>query len=316
MSAKVLCLAAPFLLAGSLSGLAQDSTSAMVAVAAPVWLKPDPTRPPLTTLAPGTPLRVLARDGEWFRVSFRDLQLGERVGFMRSEDVKIATRPASPVPAAQPEPPRVATAPSSQADIRSRGISEIPIVEAIAVGLKQPGHAHGVRLGDSSRHWTAVLTPEGAVSRGNINFSVLVYTPLAWIRQLASAAAKENRPFTRDDVDEDAMAQVFRIIALVDAPNTDTAASMTSVPPVHVVLRDEFRRLVFQPVFKRSLSNDAVKATGAKVISQGLEVKFTMDAVSRLRGPLGERDFLITVTGSGGEEKSLRITKQHFDQLP
>jgi hypothetical protein len=40
----------------------------------------------------------------------------------------------------------------------------------------------------------------------------IVYTPITWIRQLASDAAKEYRPFTIADVREDDKAPVLRVV--------------------------------------------------------------------------------------------------------
>jgi hypothetical protein len=56
--------------------------SAIVLTAAPVYLRPDPTRVPLRTLAPGTTVRVLEESGEWVRIEFSDRQFGGRVGWV------------------------------------------------------------------------------------------------------------------------------------------------------------------------------------------------------------------------------------------
>ncbi len=324
MSAKVLCLVAPLLLTGLVSPLAQESESAVVAVAAPVRVKPNETWTPLATLKRDTRVRVLARDGDWYRISFRDLQWGERVGFMKAEHLRFAAtaetqaRPGEPPPPAgsRPAPARGLAGTSDTNPAVRSPVSETMVATAIAAGLKGKGHLHGVRLGDSAQQWTAVLTKDGAISTAGVNFSVHVYTPTAWIRALAARAASDNRAFTRADLDAEAVAEVFRVIAIPDVSDSSAAGGASSLSLVrHVILRDEARRLVIEPIETRPLSDTIANVTGVSAGSHGLEATFPLDAVRRLRGPLADREFFITVIGSGGEEKSFRVKKEHFDQL-
>ena len=68
---------------------------------AAMYLTPDPTRTPLATLPAGTPVRVLAKEGDWYRVVFRDRYLGDRTGYVLAANVRI--EPAAP-PSAAPRP--------------------------------------------------------------------------------------------------------------------------------------------------------------------------------------------------------------------
>ena len=65
-----------------------------------MYLVPDATRIPLTTLPAGTSVRVVAREGEWYRIVFRDRYLGDRTGYVLVSNVRI--EPAAPAPATPP----------------------------------------------------------------------------------------------------------------------------------------------------------------------------------------------------------------------
>src|SRR6185436_9919429 len=74
---------------------------------APMYLTPDPSRIPLTTLPAGTQVRVLAREGDWLRVIFRDRYLGDRTGYVLAVSVRIepaAAPPSTPMPTPPPVP--------------------------------------------------------------------------------------------------------------------------------------------------------------------------------------------------------------------
>jgi len=285
MTSKALGFAALFLLGSIVSIAAQSGETAVVSVAAPVRVVPDVKQAPLATLEPGVRLQILAVAGDWYRVSFRDLRWGDRVGYVRVEHVRIYAPDGSPnvsppspalvspaavgslVPTAtpKPDPPSVAPAtaepatksprPAPVVSSRSGGLSETAVANAIALGSKQRGRKQGLFLADSGQQWAAALTAGGTGATASNGFSVRAYTPLAWIRQLASDAAKEYRQFTINDVDEDATESVFRLIVFPDTPNTVTAQGMQGTSSVqHVVLRDESKQIVVQPTFKEPFS--------------------------------------------------------------
>jgi hypothetical protein len=100
----------------------------------PMYLSPDPTRVPLTTLPAGVQVRVLAREGDWLRVVFRDRYLGDRTGYVLAANVRIESvaappslpTPAPPVPglvqpATAAPPPRPAPAPAPVRNEREHG---------------------------------------------------------------------------------------------------------------------------------------------------------------------------------------------------
>jgi hypothetical protein len=63
----------------------------------PVVLYPDPSRPALTRLAAGTPIRTGDSEGDWVNVVFQDPRFGRRVGYvLRQHVLKDGTRLAEP----------------------------------------------------------------------------------------------------------------------------------------------------------------------------------------------------------------------------
>lgn len=97
----LICVAA----AGSRIAAAQEYR-AVVVEPAPVYLLPDATRTPLRTLPVNTQVRVLAREGDWIQVEFRDAQFGARVGYVAAAKVRIEQVDSRrrPEPEAQPPP--------------------------------------------------------------------------------------------------------------------------------------------------------------------------------------------------------------------
>jgi hypothetical protein len=70
-------------------GLVVDDRGVIID-AAPIYLLPDIKRTPLRTLTPGIVVRILEETGDWFRVEFRDPQVGPRVGYVQRRHVARA----------------------------------------------------------------------------------------------------------------------------------------------------------------------------------------------------------------------------------
>ena len=221
----------------------------------------------------------------------------------------LPTETTSPAPTATPAPE------NRHSGATLNGLDRGAVDQAIRLGTQRKGRPQGLVLVDSAQQFAAALGTAGAKSKNG--FHLLVYTPLAWIQQLASDAAKEYRHFDEADVPEEAAEQVLRVVAYPDTPNTVTATGMAGTSSVrHVVLRDEARRIVVQPTFKEEFTEETSNAMGGHATFTGLRLKFSMDAVRELRGPNGDREFFITVIGTSGEEKDFRVKKKHFDDLP
>jgi hypothetical protein len=111
-------------LGSGLVGGAQMRTAGagVITADAPAFLLPDATRTPLAVLPAGTEVRVLGKEGDYYRVIFRDRQWGDRTAYVAAASVRIDTNPApSPPPVRPPVSPfpPPATSPATPAAARS-----------------------------------------------------------------------------------------------------------------------------------------------------------------------------------------------------
>jgi hypothetical protein len=326
----VLLLTVVAAICGSLAAPQAQSQPVVATIAetAPVTLLPDPARTPLAMLHEGTQVKLLGPQEEgWYRISFQDNYLfGDRVGYIRVEHVRLpgssertGTPPKVASNGARPAGTTVdaRTTPRPSSPIRRaslNGLSAETIASAIALAHRQQGSGRGLRLLDSGAPWTRLLSG-GAESPSAVRLQI--HTPLSWIQQLAADAAREARRFDVDDVTEEMTQPVLRITALANMTNAATTPGRTPRPWMrHIVLRGDARSAVVQPLSKEAFSEHVVNATGQQAVFEGLRLTFPMNAVRKLRGPRGDGDFVIAVIGTGGEEKDLKITKQHFVDLP
>lgn len=189
--------------------------------------------------------------------------------------------------------------------------------DAVRDGVKMKGRLSGLSLVDSGRAWANALVASSnryATTAGT-GFSLRVYTPKTWVEQLASNAAKEYRPFTISDITEEMLEPVLRVVVYPDKPTYMSGAGMAgSSSAEHVVLRDENKRLVVQPISKEPFTDTASSAM-RDMAFQGIIAKFPLDAVRELRGAKGDKEFLIVVVGAGTREKEFRVKEKHFERL-
>jgi hypothetical protein len=191
-------------------------------------------------------------------------------------------------------------------------------IEAVQIGTKAKGKLTGLSLLDSGRAFSNALVASSnryAATAGN-GFSLRVYTPMTWVEQVASDAAKQYLPFTIGDITDEMLEPVLRIIVHPDKPRSLTGAGFSMASSVeHVVLRDEDKRLVVQPISKEPFTETASSAL-RDMAYEGIVVKFPQAAVRELRGPKGDKEFLIIVVGEGVKEKEFKIKEKHFERLP
>lgn len=106
----------------SVTASAQNVRGTGVLVArAPMFLLPDATRTPLTTLETGTIVRVLDKEGDWYKVIFHDRFLGDRTGYVQAVNIRIETS----TPGAPPAPTPRAAAPAQRNEPRSTARASI-----------------------------------------------------------------------------------------------------------------------------------------------------------------------------------------------
>jgi hypothetical protein len=195
-------------------------------------------------------------------------------------------------------------------------LDDSQIAAALAAGAKDKKKHHGLILRDSGQGFVAAMSAGGTGPTASSGFWLEGFTPLSWIEQESARAAREYRTLSLSDVGEEYREPVFRVIAHPDMPNTVTKGGMAGTSSVqHVVLRDESRKLVVQPIQKETFQEEAKNAMGAVMTFTGVTAKFSMDALRELRGANGDREFFITVVGESGEEKNFKVKKKHFDEL-
>jgi hypothetical protein len=197
-------------------------------------------------------------------------------------------------------------------------LAEQDKADAIRIGVKEKGGLTGLALADSGRAFGNALASMNnpyATTDGT-GFSLRVYTPKTWVAQLASNSAKEYKPFTVDDVTEEMLEPVLRVVVYPDKPTTLNGKGMNGASSAeHVLLQDENKGSVVQPMSKEPFTDTASSAL-RDMAFQGIVAKFPLDAVRELRGPKGDQEFLIVVVGEGKKEKVFKVKEKHFARLP
>ena len=187
---------------------------------------------------------------------------------------------------------------------------------AIAAGTKDKGKLTGLVLEDSGQKFTNVLAALNHTPIGNAGFSLRVYTPTTWIAQQAADAAKAYRPFTTDDITDEMLAPILRVVVYPDTPTLLTGAGMSAASSVeHVVLRDANKTLVVQPTTEEPFTDTLSSALRDKAY-EGVTATFPLDALATLRGAKGDQEFLIVVVGAGTKERVFTVKSKHFERLP
>jgi len=106
-------LASLLLLTGS--ALAQDRNTATATANTPVYIAPDTTRTPLRVAIQGTVFTVVAEEGEWTKVQFKDPQWGPRVGYVATKSLRFSRPDLEPMDlSVAPDAPRAERDPAAQ----------------------------------------------------------------------------------------------------------------------------------------------------------------------------------------------------------
>lgn len=201
-------------------------------------------------------------------------------------------------------------------------LTELDKADAINQGTRLKGKLAGLHLADSGQTWANAFASLDANAYNdpntNTGFSLRIYTPKAWLMQLASFAAKEYRPFTLADITDDMLEPVLRVTVYPDKPSYVTASGLRNTSSVqHVVLRDLSKRIVVQPISKEPFEETAANAVGGRATFQGINAKFPLDGLREIRGPGGNAEFSVIVIGTEGtKEREFRVKEKHFDRLP
>ena len=116
------CVILALILAAAATARAQPPplpTNGVLLNTVPMYLTPDPSRVPLATLPSGTTVRVMAREGDWYRVVFRDRYLGDRTGYILAAAVRLEAPAPLPPPSPRTVPGQIAPPSSAPVIVRA-----------------------------------------------------------------------------------------------------------------------------------------------------------------------------------------------------
>lgn len=195
------------------------------------------------------------------------------------------------------------------------------VSEAIAAGARERGKEQGLLLEDVEQQFAAGLAmsdPKNVEKYGaSSGFSVVLYSPITWIRQQSSTSAKLYKPFTENDVTAQMRADYVLVAINPNTPYYATAPSMELASSVeHAVLRDVGRRIAVQPANQGGYEVNVGNAYGTTVRLTGMVAAFRLQDLRRVRGPKGDGEFFVTVIGTNGTERDFKVKRKHFGRLP
>lgn len=215
------------------------------------------------------------------------------------------------------EAPVVLGEASAPSDIRRISYSEAEVAAAIEKGRIAKGRSTALSISDAGRGFMnamATLNSPNAVTAGT-GFRLAMYTPLTWVQQQASDAAKVYKPFHPEDVTDDMLRPLLRVVVYPDkATDFRNQAQTSSVE--HVVVRDEAKRQVVQPLSMEPFAESTQTIGGAQLHYNGLLVAFDLDEVKALIATPGLDEFFVTVVGEGSKEKNFKIKNKRYEDLP
>jgi hypothetical protein len=234
-----------------------------------------------------------------------------RQGFIQKPFVRAQGDAAAP--AQQPSAPAQAGSSSPDAETTPgfAPLTEQQKAEAVRQGLALKGAIAGVVLSDAS---APAASASGGPPSAAASLALRLYTPETWIQQQASDAARQQRPFTVGDITAEMLEPVLRVVAYpADATRATARGAADGSVAEHVVLRDDSRRLVVQPLSKTPLTDRSPRDAPG----QGLVATFSLADVRELSGPDNDREFLIVVVGYGGRsERTFQIGPKERQALP
>jgi len=217
-----------------------------------------------------------------------------------------------PMPSARREPPEGMESPQAE-------LSDEAIETAFRNGRANAGKNFALTLLDAGRglmNALSVLADEPTEGSG---FWIEIHTPLSWLAQLSSDAAKDYRDISRGDLEPADLAAVLRVTVHPDMPDRVSRRGMRlSASVEHVVIRPKGRKdaRVLQPLSMQRFEETAKGRHGRAASFAGVEAIFDLDAVARVRDRARDGEFDVIVIGSGDREKTFSVKKKHLDRLP
>jgi hypothetical protein len=207
----------------------------------------------------------------------------------------------------------VATAPEAKEDkhpLDDYVLTDEMIAEAIKEGRKTKVGIMGLTLKDSRSSW--VRLPSTASTTG---FSLEIYTPYSWVGEHARRALRGEKDFTVEDVTDEMVKIVLRIIANPDVPKPRQGARLDGTSGVdHVIIRSTAKEdfEVLQPL---TVDEDVIYISTGGVPYRRKTAVFDIDAAAEI-GKLDRKgEFFVVVIGTTGEEKNFKVKTKHFERL-
>jgi hypothetical protein len=145
-------------------------------------------------------------------------------------------------------------------------------------------------------------------------YSIHVYTPEQWVRQLAVNAYREMLPFSEKDVTQGMRRRMLHVVAMPSTPEYLTGSGFSLASGVHrIVLTDMSRQVIIQPV---ELGNGSVETNSAlrSANFSTAHAAFLMSDVESIRASDTHQEFFITVTGAR-QNKWFRVKERFFKTL-
>jgi hypothetical protein len=161
---------------------------------------------------------------------------------------------------------------------------------------------------------TGLLTAMACRTCAVSGYSIHVYTPEQWIRQMAVNAHREMLPFSEKDVTQDMRQRLLHVVAMPSTPAYLTGTGFGFASSVHrIVLTDMTRQVIIQPI---ELGNGVVETNSAlrSANFSNAHAAFVMSDVDALRASDGKHEFFITVTGDR-QNKFFRVKERFFKTL-
>jgi len=140
-------------------------------------------------------------------------------------------------------------------------------------------------------------------------YRAVVYTPIAWIRNLSASAAKEFRTLSLPDVSQADKAPVLRVVIF---PNQPSQMNQPCTSVTHAVIRDSSKQKVIQPSKKDPFEDTASNAFGATRTCQGISEEFDIAEVA----PLIQKGEEFYLTIAGANEGDIKIKPKDLNKLP
>jgi hypothetical protein len=229
--------------------------------------------------------------------------------------------PAEREDEAEPGGPDSSTRREPPARMRSgrAALSDEEIEQAFRYGRSDRGKNMGLVIRDAGRGLMNALNALADEPTEGSGFWIEIYTPVSWLRQLSSDAAREYRDLSRRDLTRTDLASVLRVTVHPDMPDRVSRRGMRlSASVEHVVIRprgDKGARGL-QPLSTRTFDETAVGRHGREASFEGVEATFDLEAVLRVRESSRDGEFDVIVIGSGDREKTFGVKKKHFERLP